>query len=929
MRKLIYFIFAILALSGLQAQNTYPVTVYGLVFDADGNAVYNQDVHLFSDSVFNFNYSNTVATDTNGVFTDEFNVPGNVHFGFLIAETADCNGNMLMEVGSWDAGVLDTIFYNFVLCDTSSHGADSCFVDLVFDPHGSISAHPSGVPPFTYLWSTGDSTDHIMPQDTGFYCVTVTDATGCEAQGCLYYHGSGPNGPDSCFVFIHEELHSNGLILTAVAFGDGPLTYAWSSGQNTQSITIMPGDTVPYCVTVSDTTNCTSTACWDPSPPHFCHVDILHSPSGGLTAMAVGVPPFTYHWNTGEPTQTIFPNAAGDYCVTIVDAEGCESEMCFYYDPHHGPDSCGVDLHVFPSGLGIAIEAVANGVPPFQYEWSNGDTTHFINLVQGDSSVYCVTVTDATGCEAEACTVVVPPHGCDAHVSLDSIGAQGELHLSANGNGEPPFTFNWSTGETTQSVVLGPNAAGYCVTVTDATGCEAVSCDSTGGTFCEVFVIPSAAGGLSAHPFGHPPFDFEWSTGDTTQDILVNHFGLFCVTVTDASGCETSSCFDFQPPFGDSCFVEIFEIYLGSNEHILEALPYGMPPFTFTWSTGEPTSTITATSPGTYCVTVVDAMGCESEVCTSIHSPNNFKISGFVYDLDSLGGPPFFSGKVILYGFDAVGHPSPVDTVTLGNVTNQSYYDFGDKPAGEYLVQVIPNSPNLIPTYHLSSTLWDVADIISLPYSGHHTFDVLIFDSQPRPGPGYIAGKVVDLPGFDGGVGPRSAGDLEGVHILLFDQHTGEVLEFRATDPEGNFAFSDLSYGDYRIMVDIVGHNRAWMDVSLSPGNEIVANLLVEVSDSDINLGTSGIEELLAETSLRVFPNPVQDQLNVQWTGKAKGPAKVKITDVNGKLLLLQTYEIREGESLLSFDVSNLNSGLYFLNVTDGKSTVSSRFMKR
>ncbi|MCB0662883.1 MAG: T9SS type A sorting domain-containing protein, partial [Saprospiraceae bacterium] len=715
----------------------------------------------------------------------------------------------------------------------------------------------------------------------------------------------------------------------AIAFGDGPLSYFWSNGDTSQSIIIAPGDSASYCVMVSDTGNCISQACWDPFPPPICHVDIFPDPFGGLNAAAFGVPPFTYSWNTGETDPTIFPTTMGDYCVTVTDATGCESDMCFFYDPIMGPDSCWVDIMIGYTGAGLSLVATPAGVAPFTYEWSNGATTQSINVMQGDSSVYCVTVTDATGCAAVACTSIVPPPGCDAYISLDSIGAAGELYLTANGLGEPPYAYAWHTGETTQSIVLGPNNTFYCVTVTDNAGCEAVSCDSTGGNFCDVYVVPSAAGGLIAQPFGYPPFDYQWSTGDTTQNIQVGNFGLYCVTVTDATGCVSSSCFDFQPPFGDSCFVEIFEIYLGSNEHILEALPFGFPPFTFNWNTGETTSNIIATSPGTFCVTVVDAMGCESENCISIQSPTTYKIAGFVYNLDSLGGPPFITGKAILYGFDPAGNPSPVDTVTIGNLTNQSYYDFGDKPAGEYLVQIVPNNPNVVPTYHLAGALWDEADIITLPYAGTQTFDVLIFNFHARPGPGNIAGQVVDVPGFDGGVGPRSSGALEGVHILLFDQHTDEIIEYMATDADGRFAFNDLAYGDYRVMVDIVGKRRAWLDVSLTPANSDIDNLLVEVSESDINLGTTGLKEIVEQSSIILYPNPVLNDLNVSWNSVETGQIMIRVTDLNGKMVYNQDFIIREGENQLKLDVSTISSGLYFLNLTDGKSTVSSKFVKR
>ncbi|MEZ4949943.1 MAG: hypothetical protein R2784_11230 [Saprospiraceae bacterium] len=69
-------------------------------------------------------------------------------------------------------------------------------------------------------------------------------------------------------------------------------------------------------------------------------------------------------------------------------------------------------------------------------------------------------------------------------------------------------------------------------------------------------------------------------------------------------------------------------------------------------------------------------------------------------------------------------------------------------------VQVVPDDANLIPTYHFASSLWDQADVISIPMQVGN-FDVAIFNFQLRPGPGSISGLVNKVPGFNGGVGPR------------------------------------------------------------------------------------------------------------------------------------------------------------------------------
>ncbi|MEZ5056212.1 MAG: T9SS type A sorting domain-containing protein [Saprospiraceae bacterium] len=607
------------------------------------------------------------------------------------------------------------------------------------------------------------------------------------------------------------------------------------------------------------------------------------------------------------------------YCVTVTDATGCVSTACTDSFP---PYPCSVDIDI----NGGTLTANPSGTP-IDIHWNTGENT--LSIQPQLPGLYCVDIIDSTGCAATNCIWFDPDSSaCAAYIILDSLDANGTTYLSAGGTGNAPYTFTWSNGDTNQSTSYPPNTNLFCVTVTDADGCEAIACDSTFFNFCEVYVVPNANGGLSAQPTGFAPFNYEWSTGENTQSIMVNNFGLYCVTVTDASGCTSSSCFDFQPPFIDSCEVVIWDVYLGGNEHLLEALPFGEAPFTYNWSIGETTSSVQVTSPGTYCVTVTDATGCAASSCVSIQSPTNTTIRGFVYTIDSTFNLPFINGYAVLYQFDINGNVEPVDTTQLGNLLNTPSYDFGDRDPGDYLVQVVPDDANLIPTYHFASSLWDQADVISIPYAGPGNFDVAIFNFQPRPGPGSISGLVNKVPGFNGGVGPRSNNPEEGVHVLLFDLLTDELLDFRTSDADGNFSFPDLAYGQYRVMVDIPGHNRAWVDVMLSPTRPNADNLLVEITEGGVDFTTTSLDDLVEEQSLILYPNPVKESLNLRWKANASDEIFVTITDVNGRLIKKTQFTLTSGENNLNLNVQNLQDGLYFLNLTDGQTTLSNRFIK-
>jgi hypothetical protein len=427
-----------------------------------------------------------------------------------------------------------------------------------------------------------------------------------------------------CEVEISVDSSGAGLILTAEPTGTAPFTYEWTTGETTQSVTYDP-TAIIYCVVVTDADGCITENCFF-TQPNFCHVEVLldSSANGGLilTANAEGTAPFTYEWNTGETTQSIpySPNGALQ-CVTVTDATGCISESCYFGNPNN----CFVFIELDSVNSGLALTANADGIAPFTYEWSTGQTTQTIPL-DPNIDIYCVLVTDATGCVTENCFFNFPGN-CTATVYEDT-SATGGVVLVAEGFGVAPFTYEWDNGETTQSIVPDPNVPVYCVVVTDAIGCVAIVCYDFNAANCGVWLSYDCPIGqtpvLSAHASGTAPFTYLWSTGETTETIEPTDSGEYCVTVTDAEDCVATACMWIDVPVIDSCGVDIFVDAFGNS---LIAEGWGVAPFSYTWSTGELTQSIQIDPNITdYCVTVVDADGCEADACFTIFGPGDCEV---------------------------------------------------------------------------------------------------------------------------------------------------------------------------------------------------------------------------------------------------------------------------------------------------------------
>ncbi|TNE27893.1 MAG: HYR domain-containing protein [Bacteroidetes bacterium] len=144
-----------------------------------------------------------------------------------------------------------------------------------------------------------------------------------------------------------------------------------------------------------------------------------------------GRPPYIYSWNTGDSTAVIDSLDAGVYTLTVTDRTGCSFVDSFEVT-QPAPLAMNITLQKsvdcpgFSDGELLAVPV--NGVPPFTYLWSNGDTTAVADSIS--AGTYYVTMTDSLGCQGLDTIVVtdfdtVKPTviAQDVTVYLDNNGA--------------------------------------------------------------------------------------------------------------------------------------------------------------------------------------------------------------------------------------------------------------------------------------------------------------------------------------------------------------------------------------------------------------------------------------------------------------------------------------------------------------------------
>ncbi|MEL7021576.1 MAG: T9SS type A sorting domain-containing protein, partial [Bacteroidota bacterium] len=133
-----------------------------------------------------------------------------------------------------------------------------------------------------------------------------------------------------------------------------------------------------------------------------------------------GVPPYRYEWSNGITTPTQTDLGSGNYSVTVIDANNCSERATVLVNSMGGLQ---IALTATPTCVstptGTATANPNQGLAPFSYLWSDGQTTETATgLAQG---LVTVTVTDARNCTEAASIKIEPADDCATDQTDDLV----------------------------------------------------------------------------------------------------------------------------------------------------------------------------------------------------------------------------------------------------------------------------------------------------------------------------------------------------------------------------------------------------------------------------------------------------------------------------------------------------------------------------
>jgi uncharacterized protein (DUF2141 family) len=430
-------------------------------------------------------------------------------------------------------------------------------------PIGKITVTgETGLAPFSYLWSNGQTGSTITGLTSGNYSVAVTDAYGCtkSMEGSVTNVNVIGNGlitsvSPSC-------LQSNGSISLTITGGTAPFYYSASTGNveisygRTFSISgLSAGD---YNFEVTDAGFCKTFAGTTlQTPGGITSVSVNNQNStcssvdGSIQISVVGgTTPYTYtlvypsgaqtNINNSQTTQLFDGLGSGTYTVAVSDNSGCSyiQEITIITENKFTISTDVVSTSCNQNNGQVTIYSTTGGTMPLDYSVdgifnvidTNLSAVTFNNLSAG---THTVSVTDSDGCTQTSNILIPFSQRLDYSLFTTSCGSGDSGKITAFiSSGEPPFSFNWSDNvpnEPQQIQVTGLTGGSYSLTVVDANGCTlsrnaTITCNKNYASYqtyvmgAEVFNIasPTKFGLLQMLNEGF----FDLTTGNTSCDLI-------------------------------------------------------------------------------------------------------------------------------------------------------------------------------------------------------------------------------------------------------------------------------------------------------------------------------------------------------------------------------------------------------------------------
>ena len=862
-----------------------------------------------------------------------------------VADSIGCMEEGSVTISSYQIKI--SLSYNQFICGGTCTGYAQAWVS-------------EGVPPYTYLWSNGETDEIIYDLCAGNYSVTVTDANECSASKNLTILSFNELSLSTA-TYQSQCGICDGWAAVSTSGGTSPYNYLWSDGQATQ---LAAGLCVGiYTVTVTDYHGCTETDTVSITSSSGMSLSFSSSDAScgvcdgtGIVTPSGGSVPYNYLWSDAQTDSTATGLCPGTYQVTVTDALGCPIiDNITISEPFPVSLSVSSVAAACDSCNGSATAIASGGAAPYTYLWSNGQTDS--TATELCNGIYPVTVTNAETCSATGTANITGVYDIiESFMVLNNITCFGDT----NGTAELfipwplPVDIVWSNGDSIigsmDTIYIATDlAAGiHTVTVTDADGCMDIDSVVIWQPSALNLTINKADANCGINDGmawiivngAIPPYTYLWSNGATQDTISGLYSGVYTVTVTDANGCEeygTGNVNELDAPIITVDSIENISCNGGNNGAIYLTAAGGVLPYNFLWSNSDTTEDVSNLTAGGYTVSVTGANSCQSIEHIIINEPPDsmvlaaFQIisQGAAYVLVTGGTPPYSylwsSGGT---EFTETGLYDGVYTVTVTDNNGCTALD-SITITGFPLTYTITGEITLTDT-NVSVTNVEVylsGDINNITYpdttgfyyfsdllEGNYTVTPLLSNFEFTPDSYSYSPLDTNMYNQDF-IGNKIFTYLISGYVTLLDSNysvtnvamilSGDTNIAQFPDNIGYYCFSDLLEGYYTVTPFLTDFEFLPNSYSYSPldTNQYIQNFIGSLNNY--------IQEYLSG-KIRIYPNPTKNKLYIEF-----GDNNIKIeklTLFNTLGVILYTKEVKElNAQKIKIDISDFKAGIYYL----------------
>lgn len=788
--------------------------------------------------------------------------------------------------------------------------------DPVSGSGGEIDLIPSGGnQPYTFLWSNASSSEDLTNLSYGIYSVTLIDLSGCYLTQTFSVGYSYTPDPISALL-IPDDVNCfgecNGSIALQNLNAPQPSTISWSTGSNDLFIDSLCVGL--YFVTIISPIDTLILSTFITQPDSLIvgitsqHVNPQHGFDGYIDLIPTGGNfPYKAEWSNGDTSLTISNLGIGTYTFTLTDAKSCsriDSVSLSFNGQYLNIDLMVQQMICAGENNGWAKANLISGIAPFTFNWSTGDNTDSIaNLSAG---VYTLTVSSFSGEQWIAAFEIVSLDSLMISSQISGVdpasNSPGSIQLSIFG-GLAPYSFQWSTGGTDESL-LSVDLGTYNVTIEDAAGCSIV--DSLQVDFS---VLPDWNLHHSTLQIHEVVFDDDTEINyNGSTHLPINTFiGAFY----DSSG--YAACGGYMVYRGNTGSISLFgNNYFEFGEDI-------------SWRIWNPQTEQSHSIYASYDISYPQSSLFTNGGLSRLDSLQSVSLSGIAY---SEFQNPIAQGLAIAYRQEENRFRKTANQ----QFVNGQFVLEGLEP-GKYLIHIQSDNEDQLPIYASNQSRWLEANPVNaFGYTGGIEIKLNPAQNCNQDCLGKISGEIrwenpnnqpfyikTDLHQNDS----ERETVLPRILILLYQDQ--KVIQSAQSNENGEFGFANLSFGEYKLWIEIPGYSGEFYSIHLSETAPEVNDLIFNIVDSEILRDNSQ-----ENRTFHLFPNPATDRLVISF-GTRTNLQSIQLFSIDGKEILHLPFnkEIHESATQsISLDIKHLTPGIYLLKLENQDAVQTLKMIK-